>query len=317
MKRLIGRWSLVIAGLLLLAGTLGAAAALPMARLAIVNAPAQWFEGRVEEDITFDPATGLGLDLYVPPASDGAAPVLVFFYGGSWQRGDKADYAFLGTALAEQGYLVAIPDYRKYPGVRFPVFVEDGAAAVAWIAREISAFGGDPARIYLAGHSAGAHTAGLLASDESYLRAAGVQSSRIRGVAGLAGPYDFTPKARKIAAIFGPPDRYPQMQTSRFIDGGEPPMLLQYGLADSLVGPGNLERMEAAFRAKGNCHQAVRYAGVGHIGIIRAFTWIDRDSSPVVADLLDFFGQIEAGAACPRLAPRPAANTTPESGRDR
>ncbi len=309
----------MIAAAILLAGSLSAVAALPTAKLAIVNVPAQWFEGEVVTDIEYDSATGLGLDLYIPPdlAETAPAPVIVFFYGGSWQRGRKKHYGFLGTALAERGYLVVIPDYRKFPEVRYPAFVEDGAAAVAWVHARVAQHGGDPERIFLAGHSAGAHIAAMLVSDERYLSARQLDAGQIRGFAGLAGPYDFTPEARTIKQIFGPPARYPLMQTSRFIDGDEPPMLLLYGLDDGLVGPGNLERMEAALEAKGNCYQVIRYPDAGHIGVIRAFTWIDRDQPPAMADMLGYFDLLQSSEECPRYAPAPQSPEASALERDR
>ncbi len=316
---LFRRRPLLSAAVLLLASGLSAVAALPAAKLAVVNVPAQWFEGEVLSDIEYDRAAGLNLDLYIPPeqADDAPAPVVVFFYGGSWQRGRKENYGFLGTAIAERGYLVVIPDYRKFPAVRYPAFVEDGAAAVAWVHARIADYGGDPQRIFLSGHSAGAHIGAMLVSDERYLAARQLEASQIRGFAGLAGPYDFTPEARTIKQIFGPPARYPLMQTSRFIDGGEPPMLLLYGLEDGLVGPGNLERMEAALEAKGNCYQVIRYPDAGHIGLIRAFTWIDRDRPPAMADMLGYFDLLQTEEGCPRYAPAPERPDASALGQDR
>ena len=103
------------------------------------------------------------LDVYAPPAAGGPRPVVVFFYGGSWQNGKREDYRFAGAALAAEGFVAMVPDYRKYPEVRFPGFVEDGASAVAWARREAARFGGDPSKLWVMGHSAGAHIAALLA----------------------------------------------------------------------------------------------------------------------------------------------------------
>ena len=71
-------------------------------------------------------------------------PVVVFFYGGSWQSGRRQDYSFVAQALTSRGCVVVIPDYRLYPEANFPAFVEDGAAAFAWVHEHISRFGGDP-----------------------------------------------------------------------------------------------------------------------------------------------------------------------------
>lgn len=283
----------------MLAAAALAVATLPAARFFIVNLPSLWFDGRIVADVLFDRASGQRLDLYIPAdaSPDAPAPAILFFHGGSWREGAKSQYRFLGATLAERGYLVAIADYRKFPEARFPEFMADAAAAVVWTAREIVSYGGDPDRLFLMGHSAGGHIAVLLASDARYLVEAGGEPEMIRGVAGLAGPYDFTPEAPDIVEIFGPPERYPQMQTSRFVDGDEPPLLMMYGLADDVVGPQNLERMAAALDAVDGCYQAVRYPGVDHIAIIAAFTWL-YDSRPMLDDMLGFFERAADGAAC-------------------
>lgn len=300
MVTLFRRRRFLVAALVLILVLIGAVAAVPAARLAVVNAPSLWFDGEIVSDLVYDRKTDQRLDLYLPSGEPGAVgwPVIVFLHGGRWQEGRKDDYRFVGMALAAHGYLVAIPDYRKYPAVRFPAFVEDAAAAVARVSEEIADYGGDPKRIFLSGHSAGAHIGALLASDARYLAAQGLTSKAIRGFAGLAGPYHFTPKAPDLVEMFGPPDRFPEMQASRFIDGDEPPMLLLYGLDDETVNPVNLERMETALAARGVCHRAIRYPGLDHIEIVSALTWIYRDRRPVLDDMLAFFGQAGAGRPC-------------------
>src|SRR3546814_8631076 len=96
----------------------------------------------------------------------------------------------LGRAFAAQGFVVAVPDYRLVPKVRFPAFVEDSAAAVKWVRAHIARFGGDPDRIVLAGHSAGAYNAAMLAVDPQWL---GPDRAAVKGWATLAGPYEFLP----------------------------------------------------------------------------------------------------------------------------
>ncbi|MEL6126399.1 MAG: alpha/beta hydrolase, partial [Pseudomonadota bacterium] len=138
----------------------------------VANLPRFVFPGDISQDLVFDTETGLALDIYTPKDAEGA-PVSVFFYGGSWQIGERGNYAFVAMTLAREGFVVALPDYRKFPDVRFPAFVEDGARAIAWLRENVATFGGDPERMYLSGHSAGAHIAMLLAMDESYLAAEG------------------------------------------------------------------------------------------------------------------------------------------------
>ena len=157
------------------------------------------------------------LDIYAPLPAVTPAPVIVFFYGGGWASGSKAMYRFVGAGLAARGVLVVIPDYRLYPEVRFPAFMDDAATAVAWTRANASRFGGDPRRLFLMGHSAGAQIATLLALDAGYLRSVHLSPRRdVCGVIGLAGPYDFLPlRSATLRDVFGPKrnDRAPNRST--------------------------------------------------------------------------------------------------------
>ena len=145
--------------------------------------------------------------------------VVVFFYGGRWTYGAKEDYRFVAATFVKEGFVVVIPDYRKYPQVRFPVFVEDGAKALAWVSDHIVEWHGNPARIHVVGHSAGAHIGTLLTADARYLAEEGKDRSlTIHDFAGLAGPYAFTPDEPDLEDMFGPPQNYPIMQVTTFID---------------------------------------------------------------------------------------------------
>ncbi len=178
-------------------------------------------------DLPFGPQPRNKLDVYVPVAAGEAAPVLVFFYGGSWDSGSKDDYAFVGQALAAQGFVTVLPDYRLYPQVRFPDFLHDGAAAIAWVRDHIAAYGGDPRRIVLAGHSAGAYNAVMLGMDPRYLEAAGVDPKSIRAVAGLSGPYDFLPlDTDTTIRVFGQAADLPATQPVNFVGPLSPPAFL-------------------------------------------------------------------------------------------
>ena len=160
----------------------------------LANLPT-YFDGiAVKRDIVFDSASMQKMDIYLPPGTDKKHGVIVFFYGGRWSSGSKSDYAFVGAAFAKAGYVVAIPDYRKYPDVRFPVFAQDAAAAVAWTADNIGSYGGDTSRIFVAGHSSGAHIGALISADAHYLAALGKPQDTIKAFAGMAGPYAFIPE---------------------------------------------------------------------------------------------------------------------------
>jgi acetyl esterase/lipase len=228
------------------------------------------------------------LDVYAPRqavASD-KRPVVVFFYGGSWQDGDKETYQFVGEALTAQGYVAVIPDYRVYPQVNFPIFINDAAAAVRWTMMHVQAFGGEPRQIFLMGHSAGAHIAMLLGLDPRYLDAAGVAPGTVRAVIGMAGPYDFLPLTDpKLEALFANASGLASTQPINFVHRGEPPLLLLHGLSDTVVLPRNSERLAAAARDVGAPVELIEYPDYGHVGLIAGTAAPLRGGSPVMPDI--------------------------------
>lgn len=218
-------------------------------------------------DIAYGSDVRQRLDIYAParPAAD--APVIVFFYGGTWSSGDKHEYRYIAASLTARGIVTAIPDYRLYPGVKFPLFLEDAAAAVAWVQRHAADHGGNARNIVLMGHSAGAHIAAMLALDERYLQAA--QAQPVQGMIGLAGPYDFLPLQRDdLKDLFGPPERYSESQPVSFVDGNEAPLLLLHGRRDGMVYPRNTERLAGRVREAGGCVRTVFYRHHSHASIV-------------------------------------------------
>jgi acetyl esterase/lipase len=260
------------------------------ARFFIANLPAAFSSVSVLRDLAYGEGASKKLDLYIPKrASRRPLPVIVFLHGGRWTYGEKAQYAFVADALAKEGFIVAVPDYRKYREVKFPVFAEDAAEAVAWVHGNIAAHGGDAVRIFVAGHSAGAHIGALVAADPRYLEAHREDRSIIAGFAGLAGPYAFTPEDEDLKDMFGPPARYAQMQATSFIDGEQPPMLLLHGRNDKTVKLYNLERLAAAIAAKGGAVETKIYPEIDHTQIIGALTVFWRHKAPVKDDIVRFF----------------------------
>jgi acetyl esterase/lipase len=219
--------------------------------------------------------------------------VIVFLYGGSWRSGDKDDYEFLGAALASRGFVTIVPDYRLVPDVRFPSFVEDCAASVRWVADHVAGYGGDPRGIVLAGHSAGAYNAVMLALAGDYLRTAGVEASAVRGAVGLAGPYDFLPfDVDATRNAFGQAPDLQLTQPVHFVRSDAPPLLLLWGADDVSVGPHNLESLAQLQRAAGGAVETKVYENVDHIDILLALSRPFRGRAPVLDDLTAFVRRV-------------------------
>ena len=229
------------------------------------------------------------LDIYVPKMLAAHAPVIVFFYGGAWQEGDKKDYLFAAQALASIGAIVVVPNYRVYPEVTFPGFNEDGAAAVAWTFKNIGELGGDTGKIFLAGHSAGAYVAMMLLLDKAYLAKDGVDSARLAGGIGISGPYDFLPLTRAdVKPIFEVVPDMSVTQPITYARGDAPPLLLVTGDADTTVGPYNSQNLAKKIRGLGGKVEEHYYPGVEHVGSVLALTAMFRGRAPVLADITNF-----------------------------
>jgi acetyl esterase/lipase len=221
------------------------------------------------------------------------APVVVFFYGGAWRSGNKELYRYVGKALARCGYVVAVPDYRIYPEVCYPEFIEDAALAARWVRDNIARFGGDPHKIFLMGHSAGAHIAAMLATDRHWLQRVELSPHPdISGLIGISGPYDFMPlRNRSLAAIFGGIDR-PETQPIFHVTPGAPPTLLLTGGKDPLVEPGNSIRFAARLREAGNDATVRIYPRIGHFFTIAALAPFLRLLAPVLRDVDAFIAEL-------------------------
>jgi acetyl esterase/lipase len=259
---------------------------------------------RVERDIPYGADPRQRLDLYTPDPVRPDAPLVVFFYGGRWQSGSKDLYAFVGQAFASRGYVVGIPDYRLFPQVRWRGFLEDGAAAVARAAERVAdqaagPRGDGPRRVALAGHSAGAYIAAMLALDGRRLAAAGLDPCLVAAGIGLAGPYDFLPlDDADLREIFGPGEAGPDTQPISHADPGDPPMLLLTGAEDGTVRPGNADRLAARLRAAGARAEARAYDGIGHLGILASLAAPFRFLAPALDDADAFLRSAGTGGRC-------------------
>lgn len=273
---------------LLLSGSVASLAGAGCSPLGAFNAvvPKDGGSRLLADGLAYGPAPRQRLDVYAPTSGTGPLPVMVFCYGGNWASGTRAGYGFVGRALAAAGFVTMIFDYRLVPEVSYPAFVEDTAAAVRFAQERAADFGGDPDRIVLAGHSAGAYNVVQVVLDRGYLRRAGVPRRRIRGVAGLAGPYDFYPFTSEVAeAAFGEPADGPATQPVNLVRGGEPAFFLAWGTADETVKPRNSEELARRLRAAGVPVTTRAYPDVGHAEIVLALAQPLRDDVPVYEDL--------------------------------
>ncbi|KQM64928.1 alpha/beta hydrolase [Sphingomonas sp. Leaf17] len=246
---------------------------------------------RAGEGVAFG-SHGQALDVWRPAGVQKPLPVVIFWYGGGWTSGTRAGYSFAGRAFATRGFVVVVPDYRKVPAVRFPAFLEDGAQAVRWTRDHIRDFGGDPDRIAVAGHSAGAYIAAMLALDPRYLRAAGVAPTTIRAAVGLSGPYDFYPFTAQSAAdaMAGVADPL-TTQPIHYARADAPPMLLVTSDRDSVVRPYNAVNLANRLRAAGALVELRDYPGLTHENVAMALSKPFRGKAPVLADSVAFLNR--------------------------
>ena len=229
------------------------------------------------------------LDVYTPTQDSARRPVIVFFYGGGWRDGDRDEYRFVADALTSRGYITVIPDYRLFPGHQFPTFMEDGAEAIAWVLEHLEDIGGDPERVYLMGHSAGAHIAALLTVDERYLTKAGVPGGSLAGTIALAGPYAFYPsQTESVAPIFANLTDEDLARPVTFVDGSEPPFLLLHGEEDRTVYPSNTTELSDALRSAGGQVTEKFYPDIGHFKILLTLAGLLPDYAPVLSDMANF-----------------------------
>lgn len=232
------------------------------------------------------------VDVYQPktPASNPA--MVVFFYGGSWSSGDREDYRFVGEALASQGVVAVVADYRLSPEFRYPVFVQDSASAMRWAFDHAGDHGVSQARIFVMGHSAGAYNAAMLALDKRWLEAVDLAPSRLAGWIGLAGPYDFLPiKDKKTQAAFNWPDTPKDSQPLFHASSASPPALLLAPVHDGVVDP--LRSTVAMAQKLKNADvrvESAQFDGVSHVTLIAAMASVLRGRAPVLARVTAFIG---------------------------
>jgi acetyl esterase/lipase len=288
MRRLAITGYLAVAASTLLAGC-------SSALFSLANAPTHFSGVQRTSDIAYGSQPRQQLDVYTP-AHAAHLPVVIFWYGGGWTTGDRKSYRFVATALAQQGFVTVLPDYRLYPAVRFPTFLEDSARAVAWVQQHAGEFGGDPQRIVLMGHSAGAHIATFLAFNHTFVANAGAHPEWLRGVIGLSGPYALDPNTDVLRTIFASPYTAADWRPVNFVDASSPPTLLLHGLDDDVVAPGHAEKLRDALRSAGIEVRANFFASRSHADTVAAFAWLARSRVPVLEQSATFIRHVTTSA---------------------
>lgn len=247
---------------------------------------------RIESGIAFGENERQKLDIYTPDEPREGAPLVVFFYGGGWDSGFRGDYKFVGEAFAAEGYVTAIPDYRLYPEVGWKGFMSDAARSVAAVMKRYPEIAAGGRSLVLAGHSAGAYIAAMLALDASWLAGEDVEPCHIGAVIGLSGPYDFLPlRDDRLRAIFGPGPASVRTQPVHHVDRDDPPMLLITGLEDETVLPRNTDALADALAAVDIAVDVRMYGGVDHVDVVAAMSRPVRFLAPTHDDVFGYLAQ--------------------------
>ncbi|MEO6018351.1 MAG: alpha/beta hydrolase [Polaromonas sp.] len=256
----------------------------------ILNATVPTDTYRRTEGLSYGPDPRQRVDVYQPHGASPGAPLVVFFYGGSWSSGERADYRFVGEALASHGIVTVVADYRLSPAFRYPAFVQDSARAVHWALDHAADYGADPARVFVMGHSAGAYNAAMVALDPRWLAAEGLKPARLAGWIGLAGPYDFLPIGDRLTQVAfdwpaTPADSQPLAHASRT----SPPALLLAPVNDSVVNPQrSTVAMAQRLRSSGVRMESELFEGVSHVTLIAAMASVLRGRAPVLERVVAF-----------------------------
>jgi acetyl esterase/lipase len=268
---------------------------------------------RLTAGVSYGPQARQLLDVYQPKGEppDGGFPVVVFFYGGAWHTGARADYRFMGEALAAHGMVAMVADYPLYPQATYPDFLPDCARAVVYALDDSARYSGNPHRVVVMGHSAGAYNAAMIALDPRWLAKQGHKPSELAGWVGLAGPYDFIPiEDPQTRETFHHPDVPPDSQPIRHVSSKAPRTFLGVAKKDGKVDPErNSAQLADRLKAAGVPVELNRYDHVGHISLAVSFAQPFRWLSPALREVSGF-----VKALPPVPAARAAQAQVPASG---
>jgi acetyl esterase/lipase len=269
---------LLFLGFMMMAGGLGYHfAALDIFNFFVPNNTKARF---VDKDVAYGTHPRHRLDVFAPREGKGPWPVVVFVHGGSWQDGNKRPYAFVGRALAGQGFVAMVINYRLHPEGRYPGFVEDTALALQWARQNAGDYGGDTRHIFAMGHSAGGYNVAMAALTRPDVKLSGVIS--------LAGPFDFVPLDTRVTKkVFSHVADLASTQPINRVYAGAPPFLILHGSQDRTVLLRNATALAAALLAQGVEADMKMYDSVSHVGILLGLAR-RADKNPVLQDAVKF-----------------------------
>ena len=271
----------------------------------VLNATVATDTYRRTEGLSYGPMPRQKVDVYRPTTTQTNSPMVVFFYGGSWSMGERADYRFVGEALASSGIVTVVADYRLSPEFRYPVFLQDSASAVRWAFDHTADYGVNPARIFVMGHSAGGYNAAMLALDKRWLEAVGLAPAKLAGWIGLAGPYDFLPIGdRRTQVAFDWPATPKDSQALFHASRASPPALLLAPVKDSVVDPvRSTVAMAQKLRSQGVPVESELFEGVSHVTLVAALASVLRGRAPVLERVTAFVSSPSDAVASSRSQP--------------
>jgi acetyl esterase/lipase len=246
-------------------------------------------------DVAFHPDMEPRLDVY-SPAEGEEHPVLIFVHGGSWKSYDKNLFAPVATRFLPEQMVVVIPDYTLYPDAGYEQMAHEVAAALSWTLDNIDQYGGNPQRVVVAGHSAGAHLAGLAIMNPRFLATYGHSSDEICGYVGLSGVYDVqaefdywqargsTPEL--ILGVMGGEQNFDIASPIHYVRADLQPVLLIHGDKDQTVPVEIGMGFHAALQAAGAESALTLYPGAGHSDYL--FAALADENAPIVTNLSSF-----------------------------
>jgi acetyl esterase/lipase len=231
------------------------------------------------------------LDIYAPEGASGA-PVIVSIHGGGLRAGDKSGQTFVGQRFASAGQVTVVVNHRLSPGVMHPAHIEDIAAAVAWTKKNIAKHGGDPQRLFVIGHSAGAYLAALLVLDPKYLATHGLTPRDIRGVVPVSG---FFYVDRPGVAPDRPRDTWgtdvnvwKAASPATYLSANVPPLLLLYADGDDEWRRKQQDEFASALRARGSHAVEVKMiSGRTHNTVWSEMATGDEDTSRAILQFVN------------------------------